>query len=275
MRPEIMGILNITEDSFSDGGKFLEPQSALNHAKELIDSGATIIDIGAESTRPGAVRVPEETEIARVQKVVTLLKENFQDVRLSIDTMRASTAKAALDAGADILNDVSGGLADKKMYTVAAQADVPIILMHWQAETFGNAAGVAHSSDTVVADVVDGFSTIAESAQAAGIKKENIILDPGLGFAKDADSNWTLIKHFEELTALGYPLLIGHSRKRFLQALVPGQGPAPSEADFPTATVAALMYSEHPGSSLWGFRVHNVAATVSSLAVVDALKEAH
>ncbi|MDO4911761.1 MAG: dihydropteroate synthase [Corynebacterium sp.] len=272
MRPEIMGILNVTEDSFSDGGQFTNPAAAIAHAETLIADGATIIDIGGESTRPGAKRVTAEEECARVVATVEALKAHCADistgtVKLSIDTMRASTARAALVAGADILNDVSGGLADPEMYAVAAEYGVPIILMHWRADTFGNAAGVAHSTETVTADVITGLTKVAEAAQAAGITKSNIILDPGLGFAKDAACNWTLIQDFQALASLGYPMLIGHSRKRFLQATL--NQPSPVDADYATATLSAMLYARYGADdSLWGFRVHNVAATVSALRVV-------
>lgn len=262
-RTRVMGILNVTEDSFSDGGCYINHEQAIEHALRMHEQGADIIDIGGESTRPGAVRVTEQEELDRVIPVIEALAE--RGIITSVDTMRASVAQEAARAGVHYLNDVSGGLADPNMYSVAAQIGLPIILMHWRAQTFGNAAGSAHEPAHIIEDIKKDFHSILDNAHAAGIKKENIILDPGIGFAKDAESNWAILRGLKELEELGYPLLIGHSRKRFLQALLP-ENPNPLAADYPTTSLTTLLALQ----GVWAVRVHNILAARSTMNLIEA-----
>ena len=258
MSTQIMGILNITEDSFSDGGRYLHLDAALAHARELIAAGADIIDVGGESTRPGATRVPEDLEHARVVPVIRALSE--MGVTCSVDTMRASVAEAALAAGATIINDVSGAQADPAMLGVMAASDARCCLMHWDTERFGDAAG---TSQAAVPDVLGRLLSLAREAEAAGVARERIIIDPGLGFAKTAEDNWALLAALPAFVATGYPVLVGASRKRFLNAL------SGSRVDVATATVSALAAAH----GAWCVRVHDVAATHAALAVARAWKE--
>ncbi|HHT33148.1 MAG TPA: dihydropteroate synthase, partial [Corynebacterium sp.] len=201
----VMGIVNVTEDSFSDGGRWNDPAVAVAHAKRLMADGADLIDVGGESTRPGAVRVAAEEELGRVVPVVRELAA--AGIPVSVDTMRAAVAEAAIEAGAALINDVSGGLADPRMLDVCAAAEVPVCLMHWRTERFGSASGRAEPSAAgIVAEVRDHLRGLAERALAKGIPAERIILDPGLGFAKNADDNWALLHALPELVAEGYPV---------------------------------------------------------------------
>ncbi|MEJ4111947.1 dihydropteroate synthase [Corynebacterium kroppenstedtii] len=279
-RTHVMGILNITDDSFSDGGRWLahdltRPRVAIDHARDMIRDGATIIDIGGESTRPGAVRVTEETELRRVIPVIEALADDT--IMLSVDTMRATVARRAIDAGATLINDVSGGLADSRMIDVAADTGVRLCIMHWETARFGDAdsdgvAGARHGADrgsAFVRRVVEFLQNRAEYAIAHGVDKDKIILDPGIGFAKSALGNWSLLHSLDQLTNLGYPILVGVSRKRFLTSLVagPGETPtAPNEADNATAAVTALAALH----GAWAVRVHNVRPNVDAVAVAHA-----
>ena len=215
----VMGILNVTPDSFADGGKHNDFESAVARGLEMIAEGVDIIDIGGESTRPGADRVSEEEEIARTIPVITELAKH--GVKISIDTMRASTAKAAIDAGASIINDVSGGLADSLMLQTAAALKVPYIAMHWRGQS-KDMNSMAIYGD-VVSDVISELQERVDAALDAGITAENLIIDPGLGFAKDADHNWAIIDAIDQFVALGYPVLVGASRKRFLGGDTPDE----------------------------------------------------
>lgn len=266
-RTKVMGILNVTEDSFSDGGSNPDTATAVRHAQQMVDAGADIIDVGGESTRPGAQRVDPEVERGRVTPVIAEL--SARGITTSVDTMRAATALAAAEAGVDILNDVSGGLADKDMLPVAAETGLPICLMHWQTDRFEGAEGYADQSAGTGVDVVtavrDWLLRRVDAALAAGVKEENIILDPGIGFAKSPADNWQLLGAMSQLNELGFPVLIGASRKRFLTALRPASDGAPGSpetADDATAAVSAL--AAQAGS--WAVRVHNVAP---SRAAVD------
>lgn len=259
----VMGILNVTEDSFSDGGRYLDPEAALAHARTLIDDGADVIDVGGESTRPGAHRVDPLVEERRVVPVIRALAQ--EGIRTSVDTMRASVAAAAADAGVSLINDVSGGLADPDMFRVMAEADLPVCLMHWKTDRFGDAAGTAHRSGDVVADVHRVFDSLVSRALEAGVAHEQIVLDPGLGFAKSAEDNWALLHALPEFVAGEFPILVGASRKRFLAALRAERGlpeAAPLAVDPATAAVTAI--SAQLGA--WCVRVHNVAI---SRAAVD------
>lgn len=258
--PALMGILNVTPDSFSDGGRYDDPERALSHARALIAAGADIIDLGGESTRPGAARVTAEEEQARVVPVLRALAGG--DTALSIDTMRAATAAAAVAAGATIINDVSGGLADPAMLDTAAESGADLILGHWRghSDTMAEAARYADP----VAEVAAELRARADAARAAGVDDARILLDPGLGFAKDAAHNWAILAGLPTLVALGYPVLVGASRKRFLAPF--GTGPEPADRSVATAVVDVLAVQ----AGAWGVRSHDVAASRSALGVLGA-----
>ena len=240
----VMGILNVTPDSFADGGRHNSFEAAVKRAQEMLDEGVDIIDIGGESTKPGADRVPEIEELNRVIPVIKALAS--KGARISIDTMRASTAKAAIEAGAQIINDVSGGLADPEMLTTAADLGVPFIAMHWRGHSKDMNAMAVYSD--AVKDVISELQDRINAALDAGITQENLIIDPGLGFAKDAHHNWEIIDSIDQFVALGYPVLIGASRKRFLG----GANPDSREA----ATIE--LTKRLSTSGIWGVRVHSV-----------------
>ncbi|QYH19219.1 dihydropteroate synthase [Corynebacterium aquatimens] len=267
-RTTVMGIVNVTTDSFSDGGQFLDVDNAVAHAHELVRLGADIIDAGAESTRPGATRVPAELEAERVKPVIAQL--NQDGIRTSVDTMRAATALAAAEAGADLINDVSGGLADPQMYRVMAETGLPVCLMHWRADRFESAAGAADHGGDVVKDVHQVLQQLADNAIAAGVNPEQITVDPGLGFAKTAEDNWALLNALPEFIAGPYPVLVGASRKRFLSAIRADRGldHLPTDADPATAAVTAL--AAHMGA--WCVRVHEVAVSRDAVDVAAAWK---
>ncbi|UIZ91897.1 dihydropteroate synthase [Corynebacterium sp. CNCTC7651] len=267
-RTTVMGIVNVTTDSFSDGGQFLDVDNAVAHAHELVRLGADIIDVGAESTRPGATRVPAELEAERVKPVIAQL--NQDGIRTSVDTMRAATALAAAEAGADLINDVSGGLADPQMYRVMAETGLPVCLMHWRADRFESAAGAADHGGDVVKDVHQVLQQLADNAIAAGVNPEQITVDPGLGFAKTAEDNWALLNALPEFIAGPYPVLVGASRKRFLSAIRADRGldHLPTDADPATAAVTAL--AAHMGA--WCVRVHEVAVSRDAVDVAAAWK---
>ena len=261
----VMGIVNVTEDSFSDGGRWNDPAVAVAHAKRLMADGADLIDVGGESTRPGAVRVAAEEELGRVVPVVRELAA--AGIPVSVDTMRTAVAEAAIEAGAALINDVSGGLADPRMLDVCAAAEVPVCLVHWRTERFGSASGRAEPSAAgIVAEVRDHLRGLAERALAKGIPAERIMLDPGLGFAKNADDNWALLHALPELVAEGYPVLVGASRKRFTATVVDGAPRAPRDADDATAAISALSAA----AGAWAVRVHEVAASRDAVHVAAA-----
>ncbi len=240
-----MGILNVTPDSFSDGGNFNSFEAAVAHGLAMIAEGADIIDIGGESTRPGAVRISEEEELARVIPVIKELSKH--GAVISIDTMRSGVARAALSAGATYVNDVSGGLADPQMHQVVAELGTKYILMHWRGHSIDMNSKAIYSD--VVEEVKAELMDQVGKAMAAGIEKEKIILDPGIGFAKESDHNWDLIHRITEIVNLGYPVLVGASRKRFLG----GDSPLDREA-------ATLKITEDLlDTGIWGVRVHSVA----------------
>ncbi|MCP2320273.1 dihydropteroate synthase [Nocardia amikacinitolerans] len=266
----VMGVVNVTSDSFSDGGRYLDPELAIAHGVELYRAGADIIDVGGESTRPGADRVDPETEAARVAPVIRGLVA--AGVPTSVDTMRASVAEAALGAGVSVINDVSGGRADPEMVKVVAAAEVPWILMHWRAGADYRHTGPADHYDDVVAEVRAELNAQVELAVAAGVDPSRLILDPGLGFAKNADHNWALLGALPDFVADGLPVLIGASRKRFLGALLAdADGPRPPDGrEVATATVSALAAMH----GAWGVRVHDVRASLDAIAVTDAWQRA-
>jgi dihydropteroate synthase len=261
----VIGILNVTPDSFSDGGRYLDREHAVAHGVGLADRGADLVDIGGESTRPGAERVDARSEIERVVPVLRELTE--QGVRCSVDTTRAAVAEAALEAGAAVVNDVSGGLADPAMARVMAQAKAPWILMHWR----GHSAAMDElaSYQDVVAEVRAELVTRVDAAVLAGVDPAALVLDPGLGFAKTAAHNWTVLRELDVFVELGFPVLVGASRKRFLGSLLadPQGNPRPPEGR-ETATAAVSTLAAAAG--VWGVRVHDVAASRDAVAVAAA-----
>lgn len=273
--PKIMGVLNITPDSFSDGGQFESVTAALDHARVLIIGGADIVDIGGESTRPGAQRITIDEELARVIPVIEALSAELMstgrnDVQISIDTMNATTALAALAAGAKIINDVSGGLADEKMFSVAAATGATLVISHWRG--FSTDMDQLNQYKDVAREVSIELQGRIDAALAAGVTKSKIVIDPGLGFAKDMEQNWKLVARLDELEKLGYPILVGASRKRFIAGALDSEldGDATisnSRRDLATAVLTALLMQR----KMWGVRVHNVVATKDAIAIVAAL----
>ena len=240
----IMGILNVTPDSFADGGRHNDFESAVARGLEMIAEGVDMIDIGGESTRPGADRVSETEELERTIPVITELAKH--GARMIIDTMRASTAEAAIKAGASIINDVSGGLADPDMLQKAARLQVPYIAMHWRGQSKDMNSKAIYND--VVNDVISELQERITAALDAGIRANNLIIDPGLGFAKDADHNWKIIDSINTFVELGYPVLVGASRKRFLG------GDSPDEREQATIALTKRLAT----SGVWAVRVHSV-----------------
>jgi len=267
-KPLVMGVINITPDSFSDGGKFLGFQDALNQARLLASQGAQILDVGGESTRPGAQRVPLEQEQQRVLPLIRAIKQEL-DVQVSIDTMNSETAAAAVASGADIVNDVSGGLSDPNMFSVVSELDCKYVLSHWRghSDVMDSLTGYTDVAREVVAELAEQIAM----AVAQGISRYRIIVDPGLGFAKDMKQNWDMVARLDELEKLELPILVGASRKRFLAHALDAQNPQEVDVgrrDVATAVLTALLLQR----KLWGLRVHNVQATVDAISVVAALK---
>ena len=260
--PVVMGILNVTPDSFSDGGRYADVDAAIEHGIALQQGGADIVDVGGESTRPGAERVDAVSEAARVVPVITGLAA--AGVRMSIDTTRASVAAAALTAGAMVINDVSGGLADPAMAGVAADAGCPWILMHWRGHSRRmNELAVYRD---VVEDVRNELLQRVDEAVGGGVDPGQIILDPGLGFAKNAEHNWALTRHLDALIDLGFPVLFAASRKTYLGRLLAAPDGTPRPVDErEAATLATSVLAAAAG--VWGVRVHDVRATADALAV--------
>ena len=264
-RTVVMGVLNVTPDSFSDGGRYLDSDAAIAHGLAMHAGGADIVDVGGESTRPGAVRIDADEEAARVVPVVTALAA--AGVPVSIDTMRAETAAAAVQAGACLVNDVSGGLADPQMHAAVASLGVPYVAMHWRGHS--DRMDELAQYDDVVVDVIRELRARAESAMAAGIEQRRIILDPGLGFAKEADHNWALLKGLPNLAAQGFPLLLGASRKRFLGSLLAGADGEPrpvEQRDQATDAVSAIAAA----MGVWAVRVHDVSGSRDAVRVAEA-----
>lgn len=267
--PVLMGVLNVTPDSFSDGGQHNTSADASSHGLALFHQGATLVDVGGESTRPGATRVDLETELARVIPVVSAL--STAGVAVSIDTMRSEVARASVAAGARMINDVSGGLADPAMLDTAADLGVPVVLMHWRG--FSEHMNELSHYEDVVSEVRDHLAGRIETALAAGIPADAIVVDPGLGFAKEAEHNWQVLAHLETFAALGYPLLIGASRKRFLGAALADSAGTPrpaAERDAGTAALSVLCAQ----AGVWGLRVHDVQSTADALVVLQHWQEA-
>ena len=271
----VMGIVNITPDSFSDGGRFVDPEVAVAHGRGLAAAGADLLDVGGESTRPGAGRVPVEEELRRVLPVITELAR--QGLRVSVDTTRAEVAEQALAAGATMLNDVSGGLVDPRLPKLAAEAEVPYIAMHWRGPSSTMQSLARYGPAGVAATVRDDLQARADALLAAGIAAENLVLDPGIGFAKTGGHNWALLRALDTLVALGFPVLVGTSRKRFLGDLLAGVDEAgrpvpapPAERDAATGATSALAAA----AGAWGVRVHEVAGSIDAVKVAQAWVDA-
>lgn len=259
----VMGILNVTPDSFSDGGRFTGLSDAVAHAQSMVDGGADVVDVGGESTRPGADRVPAEEEIRRVLPVVIELAA--AGICTTVDTTRAAVARAALDAGAAGVNDVSGGLADPEMAAVVAESGCPWVLMHWRGHS--RDMGALASYDDVVTDVRDELRQRVDAALAAGVRAEQLIIDPGLGFAKTAEHNWALLDRLDVLLDMSLPVLIGASRKAFLGALLADESGTPRRPDRrDAATVAVTTLVAQVG--VWGVRVHEPTANSDAVRVL-------
>ncbi|MDQ0992249.1 dihydropteroate synthase [Streptomyces sp. V3I7] len=268
-RCAVMGVVNVTPDSFSDGGRWFDTTAACKHGLELVAEGADLIDVGGESTRPGATRVDEAEELRRVIPVVRGLAS--EGITVSVDTMRASVAERALAAGAALVNDVSGGLADPAMIPVVAAAGAPFVVMHWRG--FLQGGNVPGQYEDVVGEVADELRARIEAVLEGGVAPDRIVVDPGLGFSKEAEHDLALLAHLDRLHALGHPLLVAASRKRFLGRVLAGPEGAPPparERDAATAAVSAL--AAHAGA--WAVRVHEVRATADAVRVARAVEEA-
>jgi dihydropteroate synthase len=260
-RPVVMGVLNVTPDSFSDGGRYTDLDAAVAHGVELWRDGADLVDVGGESTRPGADRVDPETERRRVLPVIRELRA--AGVPMSIDTTRAAVADAALAAGADVVNDVSGGLADPEMARVVADAGCPWVLMHWRGHS-RQMRELAVYRD-VVGEVRAELSARVDDALRAGVAADRLVLDPGLGFAKVAGHDWKLLAHLDALNELGFPVLVAASRKSFLGRLLADQDGKPRlVGEREAASLGVALYALASGA--WGVRVHEVRATVDAVA---------
>jgi dihydropteroate synthase len=265
----VMGVVNVTPDSFSDGGMWFDEAVAIQHGLELVGQGADIVDVGGESTRPGAARVSLEEELVRVVPVIRALSS--EGVAVSVDTMRAEVAKAAVEAGAQLVNDVSGGLADPEMPRVVAATGVRYVVMHWRNHSHDMYARAVYAD--VVTEVREELSKRVDLVLAEGVTEEQIVLDPGLGFAKNAEHNWAVLAGLPQLAELGFPLLVGASRKRFLGRLLAGPDGTPrpfSRSDDATLAVTALAAQ----AGAWCVRVHEVGPNADAVRVAAAWKRA-
>jgi dihydropteroate synthase len=267
-RTLVMGVVNVTPDSFSEAGRHFDPDAAILHGRALIASGADIVDVGGESTRPGAVRVDAAEEQRRILPVISALSAD--GIFVSVDTMRAETAQVALAAGARMVNDVSGGLADVRLPRFVAEAGVPYVVMHWRGHS-ADMQSKARYGD-VLAEVCDELMRRVDAVVGAGVDPSALVIDPGLGFAKTAAHNWRLLANLDRLVALGPPLLVGASRKSFLGSLLADEdGPRPvDERDDATAAITSLAAL----AGAWGVRVHEAAASADAVRVVAAVKDA-
>jgi len=263
-RPVVMGVVNVTPDSFSDGGRWATTDAAIAHGAELHAEGADILDIGGESTRPGATRPLVAEELDRVVPVIRALAGD--GIAVSVDTMRHEVAVAALEAGAVVVNDVSGGLADPRVMQVVAEHGAAYVVMHWRAHSTEMQQHASY--DDVLVEVRDELAQRLEAAVAAGVADDRLVVDPGLGFAKTADHNWELLQRLPELESLGVPILVGSSRKSFLGTLLAGPDGSPrpvldrEDANVALTTIAAIQ-------GVWGVRVHEVRASLDAIRVVS------
>ena len=268
-RPRIMGIVNVTPDSFSDGGHFYTQDRAIDHGLRLVDEGADIIDIGGESTRPFADPVSEEEEIRRVAPVIEALARKIRQP-ISIDTTKSGVAKRALEAGASIINDISGMFLDDEMAPLAASAKVPVILMHMKGSP--GTMQLSPSYENIISEIIDFLKNAMDRAVKNGVPKSMIIIDPGIGFGKTISHNLSIIKHLREFKILGAPILMGHSRKSFIQRLLeknPGQNSSPESGMVETGTQAAGAAAILNGADI--LRVHDVAGAMATVTLIDAI----
>jgi dihydropteroate synthase len=266
-RTLVMGVVNVTPDSFSDGGVWLDPEDAITHGRQLLTEGADLIDVGGESTRPGAVRPSQETELARVIPVITAVTAAGGVV--SVDTMRPEVAERAVHAGARLVNDVSGGRADPEMLPTVARLGVPYVCMHWRGHSADMQSRAVYAD--LAGEVVAELAEQVEAALAAGIRRDRLVLDPGFGFAKTGEHNWELLSRLDELDALGFPILYGLSRKAFLGHLLADDAGAPRPArarDDATLALTTLLAWRR----VWAVRVHRVRPSVDAIAVVERLR---
>ena len=261
----VMGVVNVTPDSFSDGGRFFDASAAIAHGRELLAQGADLIDIGGESTRPGAHRPTVEEELRRVIPVIEGLADN--GAWLSIDTMRSEVAAAAVAAGARIINDVSGGLADPHMAAVAAETGAGFVVMHWRGHSHDMQTRAIY--DDVTADVCRELADQVGAALDAGVAREQLVIDPGLGFAKTPEQNWVLLQHLSAFQEMQLPVLVGASRKSFLSRVGSrdGEPVAAEQRDFATAAVSVVLAQ----AQVWAIRVHEVRSTFAACDVVAHL----
>ncbi|MFJ8826262.1 dihydropteroate synthase [Streptomyces sp. NPDC102467] len=268
-RCAVMGVVNVTPDSFSDGGRWFDTNAAVKHGLDLVSQGADLVDVGGESTRPGAARVDEDEELKRVIPVVRGLAA--EGVTVSVDTMRASVAERSLAAGAALVNDVSGGLADPAMVPVVAAAGAPFVVMHWRG--FLQGATVRGSYQDVVSEVVNELHARVEAIIEGGIAPDHLVIDPGLGFSKEPGHDLALLAHLDRLRALGHPILVAASRKRFLgHVLADEEGAPPPARERDAATAAVSAIAAHTGA--WAVRVHEVRATADAVRVARAVEGA-
>lgn len=269
-RCAVMGVVNVTPDSFSDGGRWFDTTAAVKHGLDMVAEGADLVDVGGESTRPGATRVDEAEELRRVVPVVRGLAS--EGVTVSVDTVRAAVAERALAAGATLVNDVSGGLADPAMIPVVADAGAPFVVMHWRGFMQGG-ANVEGLYEDVVTEVLEELHARVAAVLEGGVAADRVIVDPGLGFSKNAEHDLTLLAHLDRLHGLGHPLLVAASRKRFLGRVLAGPEGAPPparERDAATAAVSALAAQQ----GAWAVRVHEVRATADAVRVTRAIEGA-
>ncbi len=262
----VVGVLNVTPDSFSDGGLFSDTNSAIKHAKELISKGADLIDVGGESTRPGAQRIDTLEEQKRVIPVIEELTN--LGIITSIDTMRSQTAIAAKNAGAKMVNDVSGGLADEKMHQTVAKLGIPYVLMHWRGHSTVMDELARYTN--VASEVINELSNQVKKAISSGMDKDKIVVDPGLGFAKNPEHNWQILKDFNQLHELELPIYVGASRKRFLADFAyPSKSTDPKDRDLATSVISAFVAL----NGAWAVRVHDVAGSAAAVKVTNQIEE--
>ncbi|MBM7168388.1 dihydropteroate synthase [Streptomyces sp. G44] len=268
-RCAVMGVVNVTPDSFSDGGRWFDTTAAVKHGVDLVAQGADLVDVGGESTRPGATRVDEDEELKRVVPVVRGLAA--EGVTVSVDTMRATVAEQALAAGAVLVNDVSGGLADPRMVPAVAAAGAPFVVMHWRGFLTDIHAKPVY--EDVVSEVVGELHARVRAAVEGGIAPERIVVDPGLGFSKEAEHDLALLAGLDRLRELGHPVLVAASRKRFLGRVLAGpEGTPPPARERDAATAAVSALAAHQGA--WAVRVHEVRATADAVRVAQAVTDA-
>ncbi|MYY03504.1 MULTISPECIES: dihydropteroate synthase [unclassified Streptomyces] len=267
-RCAVMGVVNVTPDSFSDGGRWFDTTTAVKHGLDLVGEGADLVDVGGESTRPGASRVDESEELRRVIPVVRGLAS--EGVTVSVDTMRARVAEQAIAAGAVLVNDVSGGQADPDMVPVVAAAGAPFVVMHWRG--FSESMNSRAVYGDVVAEVTAELRARMDAVVAGGVSPERLVIDPGLGFAKDAAHDLALLARLDALHGLGRPLLVAASRKRFLGHVLAGEGAPPPARERDAATAAVSALSARAGA--WAVRVHEVRATADAVRVARAIEGA-